>query len=99
MLEGDSDQHRDAAIVGYHEGADRCIRDRTWSYIARPGEEPDELYHLLDDSRERTSLIDQHPGEATRLAARFGSYFRQARATGVVKGIQGKYEVASGSVG
>jgi len=99
VLEGETDEHRDAMIVGYHEGGDRCIRDRTWSYIARPGDEPDELYHLADDPRERTNLIDRHPEEATRLAARFGTYFRRARASGVVKGIQGRYEVASGSVG
>ena len=98
VLEGDTDEHRDAVIVGFHAGQDRCIRDKTWSYVARPGDEPDELYHLIDDPRERTNLIDRCPEEAMRLAGRFGSVFRRARGSGVVKGVQGTYEVASGSV-
>jgi arylsulfatase A-like enzyme len=33
VLEGDTDTHREVIITGYHEAIDRCVRDRTWSYI------------------------------------------------------------------
>ena len=99
VILGDSDEHRKAMIVGYHEGVDRCIRDRRWSLILRPEGEPDELYDLESDPREIRNLIDEAHQEAERLAGLFGSpYFRPGRATAAVKGIQGTYEVASGSV-
>ena len=74
------------------------MRDQTWSYIQRPEGEPDELYNLAEDTRECTNLIDQCPEEAHRLARAFGSYFRPSGVQVAVKGIQGKYELASGSV-
>lgn len=103
VLEGDADTFRQTVITGYHEGADRAIREhrdgRRWSLILRPEGEPDELYDLDADPRERTNLIDQQHEVAVRLAARFGAaYFRrQARVT-TVKGVQGAYEIASGMV-
>jgi len=98
VLRGETDAHRQAIITGYHESPTRCIRDHAWSYLQRPEGEPDELYNLLDDPRERVNLIDQHPDEARRLAACFGRVFRRKDAQVAVKGIQGKYELASGSV-
>lgn len=102
VIQGDSDTHRDVIITGYHEALDRCVRDQTWSYVQRPAGEPDELYNLVEDPRERANLIDQHPEEARRLARAFGSYFRLQSQRGVsltqVKGIQGRYELASGGV-
>jgi arylsulfatase A-like enzyme len=98
VLYGDADVHREAIITGYHEAPDRCVRDGTWSYVQRPAGEPDELYHLIEDPRERVNLIDQHPEEARRLARAFGSYFRRGAAQVEVKGIQGKYELASGGI-
>jgi len=98
VLEGSTDDHRDAICVGFHAGVDRCVRDKRWSYVARPAGEPDELYDLVADPRERNNVIDEHSGEAVRLASRFGSYFRKVRGSGVVKGVQGTYEMASGSV-
>lgn len=98
VLKGDADGHRDAVITGYHHGIDRCTRDRTWSYIQRPEGEPDELYNLMEDPHERTNLIDRRPDEAVRLARAFGRSFKRAEGR-VVKGIQGQYELASGSVG
>ncbi|MBI4551950.1 MAG: sulfatase [Candidatus Latescibacteria bacterium] len=97
VLRGDRDTHHEVIITGYHEGIDRCIRDATWSYIQRPEGEPDELYHLIDDPRETRNLIDDHREEARRLSAQFGSYFRRAQSR-VIKGIQGKDELASGGV-
>lgn len=97
VLTGDRETHHDAIITGYHEGIDRCIRDATWSYIQRPAGESDELYHLIDDPRETHNLIDQHREEAQRLSSQFGSCFRRVESR-VIKGIQGKDELASGSV-
>jgi arylsulfatase A-like enzyme len=98
VLRGDADAHRKAIITGYHEAPDRCVRDGAWSYVQRPQGEPDELYNLIEDPRERVNLIDQHPEEARRLAHAFGSYFRRGAAQVQVKGIQGKYELASGGI-
>jgi len=99
VLEDRLDGHRLAIIVGYHEGADRCVRDERWSLVLRPEGQPDELYDLENDPGERCNLIDSRPEEARRLAGHFGCYFfRPGRAVSTLKGIQGTYEMASGSV-
>jgi len=98
VLRGDTDSHRELIITGYHEAPDRCVRDKEWSYIQRPEGEADELYNLINDPQERSNLIDQYPEEALRLARAFGGYFRRGAAQVEVKGIQGKYELASSSI-
>jgi arylsulfatase A-like enzyme len=102
VLRGDTDEHRQVIVTGYHEAPDRCVRDRLWSYVQRPSGEQDELYNLSQDARERQNLIDQFPEEAQRLARAFGSYFglRSQRRTSaaLAHGVQGKYELASGSI-
>jgi arylsulfatase A-like enzyme len=97
VLEGDADSHREAIIVGYHEAQDRGVRDATWSYVRRPADQPDELYHLGEDPRERCNLIDEHPEEARRLAGAFGPYFYRS-ALHAIKGVQGRYEMGSAAV-
>ncbi len=97
VLDGHADTHREAVISGYFEGQDRCIRNREWSYIARPEGEYDELYHLSEDPRETRNLIDERHEEAVNLSSRFGAYWRRIP-TPHVKGVQGRYEVASGVV-
>jgi arylsulfatase A-like enzyme len=92
LIRGQVASVREAIISGYHEAPDRCIRDKTWSYIRRPEGEPDELYNLVDDPHETVNLIDHHPEQAQRLAGLFGSLYALKGAA--VKGIQGKYEVA-----
>lgn len=96
VLLRETDSHRHAVITGYYEGIDRCIRDKRWSYVERPERQPDELYDLEADPRERQNVIDEHRDEAERLSSLFGAVFRR-RSPGV-KGIQGKYEMASGTV-
>jgi arylsulfatase A-like enzyme len=96
VLRGDSDAHRPVMITGYYDSPARCMRDHTWSYLQQPEGYPDELYNLELDPRERTNLIDQHPEEARRLVSHFGHLFRGKGQ--VIKGIQGQYEMASGSV-
>jgi hypothetical protein len=66
--------------------------------VQRPEGEPDELYNLDKDPREKNNLIDKYPEEALRLSSIFGSYFRNRRARRIVKGVQGKYEMSSSSV-
>lgn len=98
VLMEESDDHRPAIITGFHEGADRCVRDKKWSYIRRPAGQPDELYNLETDPKETINLIDQYPNEARRLASSFSSYFSRGAAQTEIKGIQGKYELASGGI-
>ena len=97
LIRGQVGELRPAIISGYHEAPDRCIRDKVWSYIRRPEGEPDELYNLVDDPKERVNLIDAHPEEAQRLAGMFGSLYALKGAP--IKGIQGKYEVAHTGAG
>ncbi len=92
LIRGEVSEIRRAIISGYHEAPDRGVRDRVWSYIRRPQGQPDELYNLAEDPRERANLIDRYPQEAQRLAGMFGSLYRLQGAP--VKGVQGKYEVA-----
>jgi len=91
LIRGEAPSHRRAAISGFHDGRDRCIRDETWSLILRPGDEVDELYNLDDDPGELHNVIDKHPDVVRRLVGEFGQvYAVEARR---IKGIQGKYEV------
>jgi len=96
VLQGRSNEHRDAIITGYHEGVDRCIRTHTWSYVERPAGENDELYDLSNDPKEKRNLIHEQPEEAKQLAGRFGRLYR--RRAHRRAGIQGKYELASSGI-
>lgn len=93
VLTGEKESRRDAVIMGYHEGEDRCVRTKEWSYIYRPEGQPDELYNLVDDPRETRNLIDEKKDVALRLASVFGRYFYRKPPL-AVKGIQGKYELS-----
>jgi len=93
VLTGEREAHRDYVIMGYHEAQDRCVRTKEWSYVHRPGDQPDELYNLVDDPRERVNLIDERRDIAVKLAAAFGKQFYRERVT-VVKGLQAKYELS-----
>jgi len=93
LLTGEADEHRDAVIMGYHEAEERCIRDKEWSFIHRPDDQPDELYNLKEDPRETCNLIDEYSDIATRLASKFGKYFYKIGPT-KIKGLQGKYELS-----
>ncbi|MDQ7844474.1 MAG: sulfatase-like hydrolase/transferase, partial [Armatimonadota bacterium] len=96
VLRGETDEHREAIITGYHEGIDRCIRTRRYSYIMRPAGEADELYDLTEDPQERRNLAAEHGEEAERLRRLLGPAYRPRRRRG--RGVQGKYELASSGI-
>lgn len=92
VIEGLREEHRSHVIAGYHEAADRCIRNREWSYVKRPEGQPDELYNLVEDPKERNNLIDSEIDVALTLSSYYGLYFHRSENPWVVKGLQGKYE-------
>ena len=97
LIRGEEECIRQATISGYHTSADRAVRDRRHSFVLRPGEEPDELYDLVEDPRERNNIIDQRPDVADELARHFPrSYFPEPPRT---HGVQGDSEVADTPVG
>ncbi len=98
LLEGDAEAHRQAVISGYHPGQERCVRDEVWSYVRRPEGQPDELFNLEEDPREKHNVIDEQAEEARRLASQFGPYFFQTPVR-EIKGLQGRYEMGSACVG
>ncbi len=95
---GGAETHRDVTVSGFHAAVDRAVRDGRWSYVRRPGDEPDELYDLRADPRERTNRIDEAPAVAQGLLARVAPQFLRQRVR-AVKGLMGRYELGSGSVG
>jgi arylsulfatase A-like enzyme len=98
VLRGEAAEHRSVVVSGFHAAEDRVLRDGRWSYVRRPAGEPDELYDLAADPREETNRIDQAPEVAARLLARLGPQFLR-RPVRAVKGLMGRYELSSGSVG
>ena len=92
LVRGELATLREAAISGYHEGQDRCIRDETWSLVLRPGSQPDELYNLMEDPQERNNVIELHRDVALNLAAKFGAAY--AVDLRPIKGLQGSFETA-----
>ena len=81
----------------FFRGKDRCIRNKKWSYIERSADQPDELYDLESDPAEKNNLIDKYYKEALQLAGKFSNYFRDTPIR-EIKGLQGKYEMGSGSI-
>jgi arylsulfatase A-like enzyme len=79
-------------ITGYYGAHDRCIRTEPWSLILRPHDQPDELYHLVDDPKEAHNRIDEHPDVAQELTRRFENFYMRGRPP-AVKGVQDRYEV------
>lgn len=92
LIRGDVARLRATTISGYHSGQDRCIRDETWSLVLRPGDQPDELYDLVRDSKERKNVIQEYPEVAQRLARPLGPVY--STSSRPVKGLQGSFEVA-----
>ena len=97
VLKGEKNEHRHAVISGYFEAQDRCIRNKNWSYIIRPGREIDELYDLKVDPKETSNVISSQRDIAKHLLSIFGSSFIKEKLD-IVEGIQGQYEMGSGSV-
>jgi arylsulfatase A-like enzyme len=64
-------------VVFYEFENVRAIRTKDWKYIERYRESPNELYHLVTDSREHRNLIDQPASKQTRkeLKQRLDQFF------------------------
>lgn len=97
VLKEKAENHREAAISGYYQGVYRCFRNKSWSYVQTPSDQPDELYNLADDPREKENVIDKYPEKAQKLTRRFGNIFRRELTT-TVKSLQGEYEMGSAAV-
>ncbi|MDX1600764.1 MAG: sulfatase [Anaerolineales bacterium] len=96
LVRGERDSIRESIITGFHEGIDRCIRDRRWSYIRRPPGQKDELYDLKEDPRETNNLISDRPEVAERLASQHGLIYETGRAA---HGVMGEYETEGTAAG
>ncbi len=64
---------------------------------ARRKELSERFFGWIAYTLSRSDRIDR-PGEARRLASAYGKYFFRGGAPRVLKGVQGQYEMASGSV-
>jgi arylsulfatase A-like enzyme len=91
VIRGEVDALREATISGYYKVAHRAVRNQRYSYIVRPGGEPDELYDLLEDPREQRNIIGKKPGMAGALAALFPKVYYPAPPKS--HGVQGDSEV------
>jgi len=92
VIEGRQESIREATISGYHGSADRAVRDKRYSFVLRPGDEPDELYDLAADPRERKNIIGEKPQVADALARCFPRVYYPE--TPRSHGVQGDSEVA-----
>lgn len=90
LITGKESDHRDVIVTGFFDGFDRCVRDKSWSYIYRENNKHDELYDLRKDPQEQNNLIDDFPDEALRLSAYLGEVFNTGSG---YSGVQGKYEI------
>jgi len=100
VVKGEKEKIRDWIVTGYHESLHRCVRDKEWSLILRPGEGRSELYNLKEDPKEKKNLIDEYPEKARELSSHLGRYFT-LRARGMsrifsrrLKSLQLQYELS-----
>ncbi|SDS67323.1 sulfatase family protein [Microlunatus soli] len=76
LLDG-SERPTERVVVFDEYGASRMLRTREWKYVARRGDEPDELYDLITDPGERTNLVaeETHAATVTALAGELTDWF------------------------
>lgn len=67
----------DRVVIFDEYGATRMLRTREWKYVARRGDEPDELYDLINDPGERRNLVDDdgHAETVATLASELADWF------------------------
>ena len=75
VVEGETDEHREAIIVGNHDSEYRCVRDKEWSLVVKPKGEEFELFNLYEDPRERNNIAAEHPEIVARLHGMFGPIY------------------------
>jgi arylsulfatase A-like enzyme len=97
VIRGEAEAIREATISGYFRAAERAVRDRRYSYVVRGGQQPDELYDLIEDPRERDNILPRHADVADELLSRFPrAYFPSPPKS---HGVQGDSEVQHTPVG
>lgn len=97
VIMGEAAAIRQATISGYYRTPDRAVRNGRYSYVVRGGDEPDELYDLVEDPRERNSIIARQPQVADELASLFPKAYFPAPPKS--HGVQGDSEVQDTPVG
>jgi len=85
LLTGEQEVIRDVVVTGFHPHRTRCVRDGTWSYLRHPEEQTDELYHVEQDSQERTNRIETDTEVARRLLSNIGQQFEPSQSGPFVK--------------
>ena len=97
LVRGELSALRQATVTGYRGAPDRAVRNTRYSYVVRGGDEPDELYDLIEDPRERKNILSEKPEVAAALAAKFPkAYFPSPPKS---HGVQGDSEVQDTPVG
>ena len=96
VLDGTGGSPYTATMSGFFPAQDRCIRNERYSYVVRPEGEPDELYDLEADPRERNNIVDKAPDMAESLLNEFGAIYFGKRPK--PRGVQGSFEVADTSL-
>jgi len=67
LLNGEADEVRNF-VCGGHHNREWFIKDHEWSYLLPiDGARPPELYHLVEDPEEQTSVTEHHPEKADQM--------------------------------
>jgi len=61
LIEGKTDAGRSFVISGWFDLKTYYVSTKEWSYIHTPNEKHRELYHILQDPKETSNVIDKYP--------------------------------------
>jgi arylsulfatase A-like enzyme len=67
LIKGQTETLHPYVTMGFFASEDRCIRDETWSYIRRSGDQQNELYNLIEDPKETKNLVKESPEKAKEM--------------------------------
>jgi arylsulfatase A-like enzyme len=90
LVRGEIEALHDATISGFWGPHDRCVRNKRWSLLLRPGEEADELYDLEQDALEQKNVLGGNLEIAQALLESFGAIYYPAGTAS--RGVQGHFE-------
>lgn len=78
QLVGRQEAVRTGVTTGYHNSQHRVHRTNDWSYVLRPGNQPDELYDLNDDPLEQQNLAASKPNVSKQIRETIGHVVRKS---------------------